>query len=134
MRGFGLLRPFALFALLVLHCATGCGSKFGNVSGTVTLDGTPLKGVAVRFEDEGGSATIARTDEAGKYVLQYSLDEMGAPIGKHKVTIFTPAPVTEGTGDRAPKEVVPAKYNTKSDLIREVHSGSQVIDFELTTQ
>lgn len=122
-------------ALLLLICLTlvGCGSGFGNVSGQVTLDGKPLKDIAVRFEDEGGSATIARTDASGKYVLQYSMDQMGAPVGKHKVTIFTPAPVSEGTGDRAPKEVVPAKYNTQSTLIREVKSGNQVINFELKT-
>lgn len=123
----------SMWTLVTLFFCVGCSSDFGDVSGTVTLDGKPLKDIAVRFEDEGGSATIARTDAAGKYVLQYSLDQMGAPVGKHKVTIFTPAPVSEGTGDRAPKEVVPARYNSASTLVREVKPGNQVIDFDLTT-
>ena len=48
---------------------------------------------------------------------------MGAPVGKHKVTIFTPAPVSEGTGERAMAEIVPAKYNSKSTLTQQVKSG-----------
>jgi len=129
-----LMRSLASLVLLAsLSFCIGCSSDFGDVSGTVTLDGKPLKDIAVRFEDEGGSATIARTNAEGKYVLQYSLDQMGAPVGKHKVTIFTPAPVSEGTGDRAPKEVVPARYNSASTLVREVKPGNQVLDFDLTT-
>lgn len=113
----------------------GCGgAQFGQVIGQVTLDGKPLKGITVRFEDAGGSATIAKADAEGKYVLRYSLDQTGAPVGKHKVTIFTAAPVTEGTGDRAPPEIVPAKYNTQSTLIHEVKPGSQVINFELSSK
>ncbi len=120
------------WTLLLLFFVAGCGgSKFGQVTGKVTLDGVPLKGITVRFEDEGGSATIARTDDSGNYELRYSLDEMGAPIGKHKVTIFTAAPVTEGTGERAPPEIVPAKYNKQSTMVHEVKRGKQVINFDL---
>jgi hypothetical protein len=126
--------PIVLCFLSVFVFLSGCGSQFGNVTGQVTMDGKPLKNITVRFEDEGGSATIARTDDAGKYVLRYALDQTGAPIGKHKVTIFTAAPVTEGTGDRAPPEIVPAKYNTKSTLVHEVKSGNQVINFELSSK
>jgi|694.fasta_scaffold118666_4 hypothetical protein len=133
MRTFTDLKCLTPAIGLLISLCVGCDSKFGNVSGKVMLDGKPLNGVAVRFEDEGGSATIARTNESGEYVLRYSLDEDGAPVGKHKVTIFTPAPVVEGTGDQAPPEIVPERYNTKSTLTREVASGSQVIDFELTT-
>jgi hypothetical protein len=130
-----------LFALLVaqglsgLLFFSGCWqAKFGQVSGQVTLDGKPLAQVAVRFEDEKGSATIARTDKSGNYVLQYTVHQMGAPVGKHKVTIFTPAPETEGTGERAKAELVPAKYNRNSTLVQEVKAGRQAINFELTTK
>jgi len=122
----------AISTLCLLLSLTGCGgAKFGQVSGVVTLDGKPLKEITVRFEDEGGNATIAKTDASGKYVLQYALDQFGAPVGKHKVTIFTAAPVTEGTGDRAPPEIVPPQYNRESILTAEVKPGSQVINFEL---
>jgi hypothetical protein len=113
----------------------GCSNaKFGEVSGQVTLDGKPLPQVAVRFEDERGSATIARTDQNGNYVLRYTVHQIGAPVGKHKVTIFTPAPETEGTGERAKAELVPAKYNRKSTLTQEIKRGSQTINFELTSK
>lgn len=120
-----------------LACAIQCGcnnAKYGEVTGQVTLDGKPLPGVAVRFEDERGSSTIARTDESGKYVLQYTVHQMGAPVGKHKVTIFTPAPESEGTGERAKVEVVPAKYHRDSTMTEEVKPGKQTIDFTLTSK
>ena len=117
----------------LLAALIGCGSaKFGEVTGQVTLEGKPLPGVAVRFEDERGSATIARTDQNGNYVLQYTVHQKGAPVGKHKVTIFTPAPETEGTGERAKAELVPAKYHRDSTLIEEVKPGKQTINFALT--
>ena len=121
--------------LLGLCTLFGCGGpQFGLVSGQVTLDGKQLPDVAVRFEDEGGSATIARTDKSGHYELRYTVDQIGAPVGKHKVTIFTPAPVSEGTGERAKAEIVPAKYNTKSTLTQEIKSGRQACNFELTSK
>jgi hypothetical protein len=126
------LRCVLFFGMCTLF---GCGGpQFGLVTGQVTLDGKPLPDISVRFEDEGGSAAIARTDKAGRYEMRYTVDQMGAPVGKHKVTIFTPAPLSEGTGERAMPEIVPAKYNSKSTLTQDVKSGSQVCNFELTSK
>jgi phosphatidate phosphatase APP1 len=128
-------RIVRLAAVALAAIFLGCSNaKFGEVAGQVTLDGKPLPQVAVRFEDERGSATIARTDQNGNYVLRYTVHQLGAPIGKHKVTIFTPAPETEGTGERAKAEIVPAKYNRNSTLIQEIKRGSQTINFELTSK
>jgi hypothetical protein len=125
----------ALAILAICGLCLGCWqAKFGQVTGQVTLDGKPLPQVAVRFEDERGSATIARTDNAGNYVLRYTVHQLGAPVGKHKVTIFTPAPESEGTGERAKAELVPAKYNKKSMLTQVVKPGKQTINFELTSK
>ncbi|MEQ1829100.1 MAG: carboxypeptidase regulatory-like domain-containing protein [Pirellula sp.] len=121
-------------ALFGLTYVSGCGGpQFGNVSGQVTMDGQPLPDVAVRFEDEGGSATIARTDKSGNYVMRYTIDQIGAPVGKHKVTIITPAPVTEGTGERY-KELLPPEYNRKSTLTADVKPGKQTIDWKLKSK
>lgn len=128
-------RGLRLAILLLVGSWVGCGgAQFGQVTGQVRLDGKPLPFVALRFEDEGGSATIAKTDKSGNYVLQYSVDQIGAPIGQHKVTIFTPPPESDGTGSRAKVELVPAKYNTASTLIQEIKYGKQTIDFELTSK
>ena len=128
-------RSFRCVALLGICTLLGCGGpQFGQVSGQVTLDGKPLGDIAVRFEDEGGSAAIARTDKSGRYELRYTVDQIGAPIGKHKVTIFTPAPISEGTGERAKAEIVPVKYNSKSTLTQEIKSGKQTCNFELTSK
>ena len=81
--------------------------------------------IAVRFEDEGGSATIARTDKSGNYELRYAVDQVGAPVGKHKVTILTPPKDEVSTGERE-KEIVPVKYNNRPlqqwDLSRPLNS------------
>ena len=119
----------ACFSLGLLGCG---GPKFGKVTGKVTMDGKPLAGVAVRFEDEGGSATIAKTDAEGNYEMRYSVQQIGTPVGKHKVTILTPAPETEGTGERY-KEKLPARYNRNSKMVEEVKGGNQTINFELTS-
>lgn len=123
-----------LLGLAWLSLCQGCNSaKYGEVSGHITLDGKPLPNVAVRFQDPGGSATIAKTDSSGFYQLRYSLNQSGAPIGTHKVTIFTPPPASEGTGERIVKEIIPAKYNKKSTLTKDVVAGSQTIDFDLVS-
>lgn len=129
------LAPLTICLAAVALGAAGCNNaKYGEVTGQVTLDGKPLPGIAVRFEDEQGSSTIARTDAAGNYVLQYTVHQMGAPIGKHKVTIFTPAPESEGTGERAKVELVPARYHRNSTLTAEVKRGKQQIDFALSSR
>lgn len=124
------------FVVLMAVCGlSGCGgAQFGEVTGQVTLDNKPLPNIAVRFEDEGGSAAIAKTDQSGNYELRYTVDQIGAPVGKHKVTIFTPAPVSEGTGERAKAEIVPAKYNAKSSLTAEIKPGKQTFNFELSSK
>jgi hypothetical protein len=128
-------RQLSLAFVLLALAFTGCSNaNFGEVAGQVTLDGKPLPQVAVRFEDERGSATIARTDQHGNYALRYTVHQIGAPVGKHKVTIFTPAPETEGTGERSKAEFVPAKYNRNSTLIQEIKRGKQTINFELSSK
>lgn len=121
--------------------ASGCGRggpALGGVEGTVTLDGTPVEGATVTFSPvEGGRSATAITDSAGHYRLEFTADQMGAIVGKHKVSIST---FEEGElddrGQRvgAVAEKIPAKYNRESTLVAEVKSGSQTIDFPLVSQ
>jgi len=112
-------------AAIVLVGLAGCGSGSGvaPVSGTVTLDGTPLVDALVSFYPEEGRLSTGKTDSSGHYELVYTNDQMGAKVGKHTVKITTAVVEGEG-GGKPPKEKVPAKYNTESQLTVDVTSGS----------
>ncbi|MCR9115571.1 MAG: DUF4198 domain-containing protein [bacterium] len=125
----------AVFAsLLILGVVGGCGNQGrGVVSGTVTLDGEPLPEATVEFQPDVGSPSFGRTDANGKYVLKYTANKHGAEIGSHTVNISTFYIKSEGEKRIPMPEKVPAKYSNNEKLIREVTAGSQVIDFDLTT-
>jgi hypothetical protein len=127
-------------ALLLIVSLTGCsGSASGvaEVTGTITMDGSPLANAVVTFvPTEMGSPSYGRTDQSGIYTLQYTREVSGAVIGEHRVRIST---MSSGDPDSDPPipaspETVPAQYNSQSELLRTVESGSNTIDFELDSQ
>jgi hypothetical protein len=109
--------------------AAGCGKsgpEVAPVKGRVTLDGRPLSTVDIVFQPENGKPpATSRTDEEGNYELLYKRGQNGAPVGQHTVRIA----FTSGVVKNPPS--IPAKYNTASELKREVKSGSNEIDFDL---
>lgn len=142
-----------LFNALVLG---GCGGESGNnsfprplkpVSGTITLDGEPLKGVVVIFlpDQEGGSLSIGETDAAGKYRLSY-VGMPGCASGEYMVilsykTLGDGKPLSNElrSGLILPEEALkapermPARYAPgTSELKATVPEGGGVIDFKLT--
>jgi hypothetical protein len=130
-------RLLVILYSVALLCSAGCGEgtpsdtpELGNVTGTVTMDGKPLANVVVTFEPESGKPSFGGTDAEGHYDLVYSKNEKGAKIGLHTVRITTP---TEGPEDKG-KDPVPAKYNTKSTLKKEVKAGTNEINLELTSK
>lgn len=126
-----------LVASLGLLATTGCGDSSGlsNVTGVVTLDGNPYPNAQVRFVPKGGRPSMGLTDETGKYRLHYMRDQFGAAPGSYTVDITTSHTSTSDTdGGKTPPEKIPARYNTKSELIKEVTAGENVINFELTSK
>ena len=115
----------------VLLAFTGCGQsgpELAPVSGRVTLDGNPVADADVMFQpEEKRSPSVGRTDKDGRYVIAYKRGVEGALVGKHTVRIMTVTEITQ-----AP-QLVPARYNTETELHKEVKSGENKIDFELTT-
>jgi hypothetical protein len=152
-----LLAALAACAMVCLVCA-GCGEggpELGTVTGQVTMDGKPLPNVLVTFVPEsGGDVSTAVTNDQGNYELIFG-DRKGALPGKHKVVLTTIAPtqaaassgMTSESSDyekqaaggsvdvyaaaAAWKEPIPEQYNVKSDLVKEVAAGSNVINLEL---
>jgi hypothetical protein len=133
------------FVGLVSLLLAGCGGdKIAPVSGVVTLDGVPLANATVNFQpmSEGdrvdpGPGSSGKTDAEGRYRLKViGKNTRGAVIGKHRVRITAyqgePLPATNDRAPQYPPQVVPKRYNTDTELIREVKSGgTDKEDFEL---
>src|SRR4051812_46310676 len=121
--------------LLALACAVGCSDGgTGTVSGKVTLDGQPLKEGLIRFVPaDGKSQNADATIKDGKYKAVVPLGEKRVEIsaskvtGKHKMYETPDSPTVDKV-----EELLPARYNTASDLKLTVKSGSQEKDYELT--
>jgi hypothetical protein len=125
-------RILSLAALLVfLSLTAGCGSDIARVSGQVKLDGQPLPKASITFQpQEEGRPSVAITDDNGNYELLYKPDVSGAKVGKHTVIITT----AWEDDDTRVKEKLPAKYHAKSELVEEVKSGRNVINFDLQSK
>ena len=96
------------------------------VSGTVKLDGQPAAGVGVMFFPVGmtrGTTYYANTDQSGRYELQASDGQKGAPVGEYKVTcskyVMPDGSPFTSDGSMSPemagaKELLPPKYSDQS--------------------
>jgi hypothetical protein len=102
------------------------------VTGTVTLDGAPLGEARVSFQPQGDGTPQSTkgkgtsdgfTNDKGQYVLVYQVGIQGAVIGKHIVRI-TKMHETKG-------ELVPPRYNQKSELTADVKKGAGPFDFDI---
>jgi hypothetical protein len=119
--------------MVLLICLTmGCGQsgpEVAPVKGRVTLDGRPLELVDIVFQPEDGKPpATSRTDADGYYELLYKRGVMGAPIGQHTVRIgFTSGIVRDPPN-------IPARYNTQSEVRKEVKAGQNDIDFDLKSE
>jgi len=141
MKRYKIESMLAVVALLLF--ATGCGEgavddqpDMGQVTGTITMDGSPLADAQVTFRPEKGRAASGRTDSSGKYELIYVGETKGAKIGSNKVSITTPQQESpeEGEETKKPKEKIPAQYNSKTTLTADVKAGENVFDFELKSK
>jgi len=92
---------FAVAGLLVLQGCSG-GNSLGtvNVSGTVTLDGTPVAGVNVSFipTGSGGRDGYGVTNAQGRFVLTTPGAEVGSGLipGEYSVTFTKMSNPLEG--------------------------------------
>jgi len=120
-----------------------------DAGGVVKLDGNPLSNAVVIFEDMDGSFSFGKTDEKGRYSLQFDSETAGVKPGEKTVRISTgkklvgaagvdesdPDGTREDENGKTVKvvnnETVPAKYNTQSELQVEVTNEESSYDFDL---
>jgi hypothetical protein len=143
------MHTYLRFGLLlsVLLLPLGCGTKgksydVAPVSGHVTMDGKPMADLEVRFSPSAGldyPYSVGVTDEQGNYTLKLAGPgggREGAVVGEHHVTIDIDdqlkGKLFQG---KRPYEVVPAKYNKKSQMKATVPpEGKKDADYNLTSK
>jgi hypothetical protein len=124
----------------LLGCVSDGYSELGlvDVSGVVKLDGQPLSGAQVAFEDEEKRVSTGVTDASGRYALMYDSQTPGTPPGKKIVRITTAATDAEGggaaEGAATAKEIIPSRYNSKSELKADVSASNRTFDFDLQSK
>ena len=145
---------FVLVASSVLCvAAAGCGGsptydgpERAAVIGKVTFSGQPVETGMITFIPEDSSArTVSAAIGGGGYLLS---EGHGPNLGAYKVSISATKQLgdtasaevyvqDEGDGSgrkrriKKPEELLPAKYNTETELKADIKSGSNTFDFDL---
>jgi hypothetical protein len=135
-----------LFVAVLTLAAVGCSRTYriAPVSGRITIDGKPLANATVQFypmapatAENPGPTAIGRTDEDGRYTVAPfdGSASKGAVVGKNKV-IITLNPPPADPKDMRPRHYVqiPARYNRKSELERDVPPEGGEVNFELSSK
>ncbi|HLJ12150.1 MAG TPA: hypothetical protein VKU82_13235 [Planctomycetaceae bacterium] len=137
--GIGLFLGLCIWLALSAFKQFVPSAPLAPVSGTVTIDGKPLKNAIVKFVPklEGpdsykkGTTSFGWTDAEGKYTLTYANEDgkpiMGAVIGPHQVQIQL--------NDIAGGQLLPPIYSTfQSQLKADVKKGMGPVNFDLKSE
>ena len=117
----------------------------------MTLDGTPLANGTIRFEPFGVVDPKVKTTATGTVIAagQYSIPQVqGLPAGKYTVSIEShgdessqalpadPQAAMDSAAKVKPlKELIPAKYNSQTELVIEVEKGgTKPFNFDLISE
>jgi hypothetical protein len=132
-RCWWLSAPFAVSVALLVG---GCTSSEGTLDGDVTLDGSKLKEGVVRFVPMDGKGTTSTANIAdGRFRAslaprEYRVEVSSPKAGPKRKVYDTPdSPLVEDVG-----ELIPEKYNAKSELRVTIQTGAQQKQFELTSK
>jgi hypothetical protein len=124
-------------------CGGGESFELAAVSGTVTMDGKPLAGVTVSYQPiaqggkDPGAGSFGKTNEQGEFTLELiNTGKAGAAVGKHRVSLTTPAPEDGGDSDVNDfVDPIPARYSSRTTLTAEVTAdGTEKAEFKLTSE
>jgi hypothetical protein len=139
--------------LILLPICAGCESKptanyarlnLVKAGGTITLDGQPLAGAVVSFDDPTDDTySYGLTDANGRFRLQIDSDMSGVTPGPKIVRVSTTrkilglntkeegAPAEPGS---AGGERVPERFNKKSKLVVEVTPSQTAYQIDLKSE
>ncbi|HEX2476385.1 MAG TPA: carboxypeptidase-like regulatory domain-containing protein [Lacipirellulaceae bacterium] len=144
--------------LSFIPCYAGCGAGGDRVAveGIITLDGQPMPGVYVTFDQPELSPNenigyVGRTDAEGRYSLRPMIgDGSGAPPGKYRVSLTTavldatqpaPAPSPQRTTatpfypePQPPPEKIPRAYRGGKLTFEVPADGTEEANFELKSR
>jgi hypothetical protein len=122
------------FALLL--CLSGCGRRDGltEISGAVTYDGQPVKKGAISLlPADGQGPTAAAVIADGKYSVKVTPGKKQVKIEGFRVTgqkQYNPRDPKSPMVD-VQEQILPERYNAKTELSREIASGAKTVDFAL---
>ncbi|MDO5552943.1 MAG: hypothetical protein Q4G68_04205 [Planctomycetia bacterium] len=121
-----------LCALLVALSFVGCAPVNKNplLTGNVTLDGAPLTEGNIAFADPAGGSYEGVIKD-GKFSIQLPAGEKVVRILCNKVvgTVKT----EESDSDPVYEQIIPEKYNIKSELKFNVSASGGAANFDLTS-
>ena len=132
MRATRTVAVFFVTAGLIAGCG---GTPEGDVSGTVIYDGKPIEQGSISFIPADGNGP-----SAGGGIKDGKYSASKVPVGMAKIKI-TGAKVTskkkmydDPSSDwvMTSTEMLPTKYNDKTELLYDVRPGSQQKDFDLS--
>jgi hypothetical protein len=135
-------RYLAVTVAAALAVIAGCGSGATSrspIKGSVRYDGQPVDQGGIAFIPEGADTGEKRFRATGEIKDgQYELDSRHGPnTGKYRVEItWHKKTGKQVAGERGHKrdqtqQVIPAKYNTQSELVIEIERGHNTRDFDL---
>src|SRR5437588_322666 len=106
--------------LVLVLVASGCGPRFGNVSGTVKYQGKPMSGGSIIFFDAGNRSVSGAIGSDGRYSVT------NVTAGRARIAVFPPmaipfkelqtGPTMDPAGDQVPPPAVPPRYGRWRDL------------------
>lgn len=128
--------------LLSLALFAGCGEAGPTVvpvTGIVLHQGQPVANLHLHFLPENGRPSWGATDSTGRFKLNYTSDQDGAVVGKHKVFVqYKPSSVAaelEMLAGKLPKpaglDMILSKYGNMETSTKVVEITPQTREIEL---